>query len=303
MIATVQLRALALLSGCLLPMCGSDEVAWESSLTVARRTFDLEWRTAAAPTGNGANPPFTATWDDIAAIETTFELCVHNDYLHLRAAATYGRIDSGSSSISAFADDTRAVTTYRSDQRSDDGDTREGTLALGLRWHSDSGRVRLVPEVGFTRAEQHLTLTEGVQVTPASGPYAGLDSRYRTSWQGTWLGLSGAWEVAPAWALIAHCRYQWVDYRGELDLNLRTDLAHPDSIEQAARGYAVVVGAGVASYLSPTTEVQVLLSHEDWRVADGRELVNYQNGSSDAVPLNSVTLSAWVVRCGLRWEY
>jgi hypothetical protein len=300
----ILLPALALLpGGGPLSASSLEAVEWETSVSGGVRRFDLSWRTAMAPTGSSLNPAFTFAWNGITAVEADLGLCVHNQWLQLRGGLTYGRIVAGDSTSAAFADDRREQTTYRSQQRSDGGDTREGTLALGLRWGDRIDTLAAVYEVGFTRSEQRLTLTDGVETTPATGAYAGLDSRYHACWEGPWLGVSGTWNLLDRWALLARCRYQVVRYRGDLDLNLRSDLAQHRSIEQAGDGYAVAVAAGIAWHLAWKTDLDLLLSHEDWRVADGRDRVNHRDGSSDDVRLDDVNLSAWVVRLGLRWEY
>lgn len=300
--STVLLRALVMLPGMGMPISGSEPLVLDSTLSAGERVFDLDWRTASAPTVNGVNPPFTASWKGITAVEATIGLRLRAGGLQLRGEATYGRIISGSSSISAFADDSRTQTIYRSDQRSDGGDTREGTVALGIPVNI-TRTVDALCEFGYTSSEQRLTLTDGVQVIPAGGPYAGLDSRYLARWQGPWIGLSGSWNVLQSWALCVNCRYQWVDYRDELDLNLRSDLAHPRSIDQEGFGHAVAAGAGVIYHLTRRSDIQLLFTYEESRVADGQDHVNYSSGVIDNVPLNEVRLSAWTLRCGLRWEY
>lgn len=301
--STIMLRTLLILPAAAMPASGQEHIDWETSLAGGARIFDLTWRTAAAPTSNDANPPFTASWKNITAAEETVGLCVHNEWLQLRGAVTYGRIIAGNSSMTAFADDSRQQVTYHSDQRSDGGDAYEGTLALGLRWSNFADTLFAVYEVGYTRSDQHLTLTDGVESVPTSGAYAGLDSTYHAAWQGPWLGAQGSWEFRRSWTLFANCRYQWVGYRGELDLNLRSDLAHPRSIEQDAQGYAVIVGLGVGYQLGWKTACRLQLSHEDSRTADGHDRVNYANGGADDVHLDDANLSAWTLRFGLTWEY
>lgn len=296
-------RAMILLPGALSSASAGEDLAWDTTLDVGTRSFDLEWRTAAAPTGNGANPPATGSWDGITTAEATVGLGLHYGTLHLRGEGIYGRIIAGDSSVSVFSDDSRTQTTDRSEQSSDEGDVREGTVALGVSVGNAADTLRLMCEFGFTHSEQRLTLSDGVQVVPATGAYAGLDSHYEARWQGPWIGLSGSWEVVRSWVLLAGCRGQMVEYRGVMDFNLRSDLAHPRSIEQAGSGFALAVGAGIVHRLTSSTDIRVLLTREQWRVTDGDDRVNYSNGTSDDVPLLDVTLSVWILRCGLRWEY
>jgi hypothetical protein len=286
------------------PLRASEGYSWDGAFGGGMRSFDLEWRTAAAPTSNGANPPFTARWEDIRAAEATVALGLHyDDRLHLRGEVGYGRITAGSSSISAYADDARSQTTYRSDQRSDGGDVLEALMALGVSVANAANTVRLLGEFGYLHSQQRLTLTDGVESTPAPGPYAGLDSRYQARWQGPWAGVSASWAVGGPWELTIGCRGALVDYRGELDLNLRTDLAHPRSIEQSGNGFAVAAGAGISCRMTRALGIQALIEREQWRIRDGHDRVHYASGASDDVPLLEARLSAVTLRCGLRWEY
>lgn len=297
------LPALALLPGGVLPLSASEDIGWDVMLAGGTRTFDLTWRTAAAPTGNGANPPFTASWDDITTVDATAGLGLRYYGMHLRGELTYGRIIDGSSGIKAYADDSHSQVTYHSEQRSDDGEVREGMLALGLSMSNAANTLTVIGEFGFTHSEQHLTLSDGFQIVPATGAYAGLDSHYDTRWKGAWIGMSGSWRVLPSWTLLANGRFHLVDYYGVMDFNLRTDLTHPRSIEQSGNGYAGSVGVGVVCHLNRSADIEVLLSREEWRIADGEDRVNYSNGTSDDVPLVEVILSAWNLRLGLRWEF
>jgi hypothetical protein len=297
----VVLHLLAVLP-CAAPADASESPTVVASLTAGTRLFDLAWQTAAAPSGNGVNPPFSGEWNDLAAAEGTVGLGVRFAALQLRGEATYGRIFAGRSSISAFADDSRDQVTYRSEQRSDRGDTREATVAMGVRMRL-ARSVEALCEIGYSGSEQRVVLRDGVQAVPASGPYSGLDSRYLARWQGHWLGLEGTWDVLAAWTLSAAVRYQWVAYHGELDLNLRDDLAHPRSVEQSGNGHAIAAGLGVAWHLTRRTAVDLQVSREDARVSDGRDQTNYANGGSDVTRLEEASLGAWVLRCGLRWEY
>jgi hypothetical protein len=295
---------LATLPAWVAPLCASEGYAWDGAFGGGIRAFDQQWRTGAAPTGNGANPPFTAKWDGIRAVEGTLALDLHyDDRLHLRGEAGYGRITAGRSSISAYADDARSQTIYRSDQRSDGGDALDALVALGVSVANAADTVKLRGEFGYRFSQQRLTLTDGVELTPAPGPYAGLDSRYQARWQGAWMGMSVSWAVVGPWELTLGCRGTLADYRGVLDLNLRTDLAHPRSIEQAGNGFALAGSAGIACRLTRALAILVQAEGEQWRIRDGRDRVYYASGASDDVPLLDAKLSTWTLRCGLRWEY
>lgn len=290
------------LIGSTVPLCGSDAVTVQLALSGGVRQFDLSWRTAGM-TGLPALDPITAAWNDLTVGEATLGLSLYTDWVHLRGSVTRGRIVDGDSSLTAYADTSRSVVTSRSEQDSDHGRTGDETVAMGLRLRTADNSADLIIEVGFSHSEQHLTLTDGIQVVPATGPYDGLDSSYHAHWEGPWLGLSGSWRVLSSWSLLAQVRTQLVEYRGEMDLNLRADLAHPRSIVQTGDGYAVTVGGGIAYHVTTHASIQALVSHDEWRVADGRDRVQYVDGSSEEVPLDTVSLRALTVTCGLVWRF
>lgn len=290
------------LIGGTLPVCGSDAVTVQLALSGGVRQFDLIWRTAGR-TALPAQDPITAAWNGIAVGEATIGMSVAIDRLHVRGSVTRGWIFAGDSSMTTYTDTSRSEVTSRSEQDSDHGRTGEESLALGWRWNSPDHRADLTAEVGYSRSQQHLTLTDGIQTVPATGPYTGLDSTYRADWEGPWLGLSGSWRALSSWSILAYARAQLVEYRGVLDLNLRADLAHPRSIEQKGDGYAVTVGGGIAYHLTTCTSLQALVSHEERRVADGRDRVNHLDGSSEEVPLDAVQLRAFTMTCGLVWRF
>ena len=93
------------------------------------------------------------------------------------------------------------------------------------------------------------------------------------------------------------------DYTGIADWNLRTDLEHPDSVEQNARGD----GATITLRLSYR-----FLSHlcgwvggdiEWWRADSGTSRTNYASGIRDETNLNQVRSGSRAARAGLRWEF
>lgn len=284
-------------------VAASDDFTLDTAFSAGTRLLDATWSTSSAPTGNGTNPPFTATWDDITTLEASGGLRLHNDALHLRGDLTYGRVIAGTSSLKAYADDTRTQTTYHSEQHSDSGDVREVTVALGLRAHSSDGVLQALGEFGYTYSEQRLSLTDGVQKIPTTGPYPGLDSRYVSRWQGAWIGLTGSWQMVDTWTLTASARLQMVSYDGEMDLNLRSDLSHPRSIDQSGDGYAYEVGLGVIHRLSQSVHLEFEVNRTAGRIADGTENVNYRTGAHDEVPLESAEYSTWILHGGVRWEF
>ena len=266
------------------------------------RELDVSWRTLATPAGAAPAAPTTADWRDLRAVEAGASLTWEAGPLQLRGALGYGRIFAGRNSLTAYTDDSRGVQLDRSENHSERGWLLDATLAAGWVLQPRPW-LRLTPEAGYAWQLQHLTLTDGDQVVPASGPYDGLDSSYDARWSGPWAGLEATWRARPRLAFSARFAYHWADFHAQGDFNLRSDLAHPDSFDQDAGGRGLVGAIGLSYTSTPGLTWWLQLEIEHWRAWGGTNHTHDALGGQADTTLDEARSDGHALLAGLRWGF
>jgi hypothetical protein len=277
-------------------------VVWWAGWGAGYRTLDLDWKTSASAPGAAPVAPFEAVWRKLGALESDLSLTVARGPAHLRMMVGYGRVVSGGNHLSGYADDSRSVELYRSENRSDRGHLLEAAAAIGGDWSGIDG-LRLSPELGYARSQQHLRISDGDQTIPASGPYAGLDSAYDASWQGPFANLTGSWFVSERIIVNAHAAYHLADFDGQADWNLRSDLRHPDSVTQTARGRGLAAGVGLTVMASDHLAVWMKCELEQWRAWSGTSTIDYADGTQQSTAFAEVRMRSRALMAGILWGF
>lgn len=266
---------------------------------VGDRQGTLAWNIAGGD--NGPNILSELTYDDV-----TFRQLELSAILHIRAGEfansdlfiTWldGDAADGSVQDSDYTGDNRTGEYSRSEASAEDSRMDDLTLGAGYTLHLDAN-TRLRPTVGFTRKQQYMTMSDGVQIVdtrnPSNlGPFRNaLKSSYNTEWESFWLGLE--WQYTTRYHQFhASIKQYWLDYHAVADWNLRADFAHPKSFEQWATGTGYGLSLQYHYQLSDSLAMWLDWSQESWRTRRGDDRVYLADGSTIDGTLNEATWKA-----------
>lgn len=279
--------------------------AAETNLDVALgyRRDALQWSIAAPGGSPNVLSEFSWSGIEIAQLRLAVDRTTAGG-LHLRGSLGYGWIVDGRNQDSDYLGDNRTLEFSRSNNDTDDDNVLDVSVAAGYRVYLSAPGARdrqwLIPLVGYDYREQNLRIINGNQTIPATGSFAGLDSTYRTEWNGPWVGVE--WAEESARAVNSHVRVSWhrFDYYGEGNWNLRTDLAHPRSFAHYSDGSGWIVSAGFSSAQSATWRYRVSYDYLRWRAGAGVDRVFPATGGYFETGFNetewrssSLNLSLW----------
>jgi hypothetical protein len=269
----------------------------------------LRWNIASDPSGS-ATPNILSelTWSglDIVEVRVEGEITTRTG-LHVRGALGYGVLVDGRNQDSDYNGDDRTLEFSRSNNDTDNGDTREALFAIGYRYRWPTGRAGLsqllTPLLGYAHHEQNLRITNGNQTIPATGPFAGLDSTYQSRWRGPWAGLEYAVEEPGDLLSFLRAEYHVADYYGMANWNLRTDLQHSKSFEHVADGEGRVLSFGILSQRKGDWNYRVSFDYRRWRIEPGTHRAFFASGAIVETRLNDVQWRSYGVHAGLRRSF
>jgi hypothetical protein len=271
------------------------------------RRDDLDWDIGGFFAGQYVNVLSELTWDDIESYQVKFQgSLVWPNIIALKGLADYGWIFDGENQDSDYAGNNRTFEFSRSNNRADDGSVWDVSLAVGypLRW-GKSVISTLTPLVGYSRHEQNLEITDGVQTIPPTGPFPGLDSSYDTEWEGPWIGFdlnfqaSDIGYVTDRFETFLTYEYHWADYDAEADWNLREDFRRPRSFVHDADGQGWVIRAGLNFVLQRYLALNFNFDYQDWSTDSGTDKIFFANGTTAKTRLNEVNWTSYSLSLGL----
>ena len=220
----------------------------------------------------------------------------------LEASGGWGWIYAGTNQDSDYDDDNRTDEYSRSNNTADRGNVFDLSLALGWKLH-DSKRQRTSLLAGYAVNSQNLTMTNGVQTIPSTGPFAGLNAAYKGLWRGPWLGLSHAQQLDKKWALTGRIEYHLPSFNGEAHWNLRTDLAHPVTNNHWANGQGMTVSLGVDYKANPSWRLGFGIDYTHYLAKNGTDQVNIFDGTHVQIRLNEVRWDSWAFRLKATYRF
>ncbi len=175
---------------------GGAEIKSAIELSNGYRVDQLDWNIAGNLAGTNPNVLSELTWRDIEIYQVNIGLkALINEGFYVRGSLGYGWIFDGSNQDSDFQGNNRTGEFSRSNNRTEDRNVVDASVGMGYQFTLISGRLRLIPLLGYSYNQQNLTITDGFQtistpgLTPACGTLSGLASTYETEWFGPWLGL------------------------------------------------------------------------------------------------------------------
>jgi hypothetical protein len=274
------------------------------------RVDQLDWNIAGNSAGTNPNILSELTWKDLKIYQITGTLRLSIDEgFYLRGGLGYGWIFSGTNQDSDFLGNDRAHEYSRSNNEAGAGNVLDAALGVGYQFKLASGRLRLIPLVGYSYDKQNLVIRDGFQsistpgLTPPYGPFQGLDSSYDAAWLGPWLGMDLLFSASNNLTLLATFEYHWADYKGEADWNLRNDLAHPKSFEHDAFGRGFLISAGVDYAFAGRWSLGLSANYQKWRTDPGTDRLFYATGAIAASRLNEVNWESYAFILALTCQF
>ncbi len=256
-------------------------------VSVSARTDEVNWSIAGNTRGRNPNILSELTWDGLR----TMTVGVRSQYQYQwwlgEVELHYGHIYRGRNQDSDYLFDNRRGEFSRSNNGAG-GDMFDISASLGVPLALpavDGWRQVLIPRVGYSLHQQNLSLIDGYQTIPATGAFAGLDSRYATEWNGGWFGVSLISERQHQFRF--DLSYHLPDFHAEANWNLRDDLAHPKSFEQWSNGSGVSLGLQLRV---PYKQVALIGGYQlrSWQAEAGYHRVYLATGQTGGTRLNEV---------------
>lgn len=271
------------------------------------RVDQFNWNIDGIPSGGSApvNVLSELTWTDLEIIEFSVMGRKSVQSLYLRGSLNLGFIYTGQNRDSDYRGDNRTLEFSRSENNAGAGTVWDLSLGGGYKgWvlTAGEGAFTFRPLLGFSAHKQNLTMTDGYQVVPASGPFYGLNSSYKAFWAGPWAGFDADY-AAGALTVYGSFELHGAVYRAEADWNLRSDFKHPVSFEHTANGVGVLLALGADYSVSDTLSVSASLKHQDWHTFPGTDRTYHITGAVSTNPLNEVNWISDVFTIGLNFSY
>ncbi len=277
----------------------------ELSTTAGYRADKLDWNIAGDSSGANPNILSELKWDGLDIFEVGLSARKSFDGLYLRGSFDFGLIFSGSNQDSDYNGDNRTLEYSRSNNNASDGSVWDISLGAGyggFGFNAWQGRVRVIPLAGFSYHKQNLTITDGFQTIPATGPFSGLDSTYDARWLGPWAGVDVDYTTNGA-RLYGSFEFHRAYYRGVANWNLRSDLQHPKSFEHTANGYGIVAGLGADYAFSTQWTFTAGLKYNDWRATDGVDRTFFSDSTTSDTRLNEVNWNSVAFTAGVLYTF
>jgi hypothetical protein len=257
---------------------------FDFSLGTDYRRAQLDWNIAGTLAGTTPNILSELTWSDleIAQITGAAQITVV-DRIVLQGRAVYGAVLNGKNQDSDYSGDNRTQEFLRSNSKGG-GEIGEGSFAVGYHWRVFAAAVKryvhITPLLGYSRDLQYLTVSDGRQTIPSSGPIANLDSNYNAEWSGPWLGLNLRLEADARNSVIINAEYHRADYYAEANWNLREDLAHPVSFKHWTQGYGFIASMAFRRAVTEHWDIIARMEAQNWRGGAGVDILYTINNTT-----------------------
>lgn len=279
--------------------------ASDLTLSAGYRMDNLKWNIAGTTAGTNPNILSELEWKDIESYQAKAKLRSMGKLVYFRAYADYAWIFEGENRDSDYAFDNRTGEFSRSENKADDGNLWDASAGIGLAFQG-GGKTKssfyVAPLVGFSYHRQDLRIREGNQVIPPTGPFPGLDSKYRADWYGPWAGLDLSYRFDKL-RLSASVEGHLAEYEAEADWNLRDDFQHPVSFEHTADGQGIIVTVEGDYAVTDNVAINLSYDYQDWETDEGTDKTFFANGTVGETRLNEVKWDSNAFMVGIKFMF
>ena len=292
-----------------------DEWKYKLDLDYSLRFDQLSWNIAGNLAGTGPNVISELSWNNVGFHEARLGFrFIGDDTWYLKGYTSKAWGFTGTNQDSDYNGDNRSLEYSRSVADSDRSSAEDFSIAIGQQIRIDN-RIGITPLVGFSSHRQTFTMTNGNQTvcdssgTPNNcssglGPFSGLNSTFNTHWRGPWLGLDLRLAAAKRWTTYAELEYHYSYYDAQADWNLRSDLKHPKSQDQTARGKGTHIGLGMSyALLVPNSFFNVGVKQSQYSTRAGVHNFYLANGTVSSQRLNAVNWRSNTITVGITSQY
>ncbi|MDR0564977.1 MAG: hypothetical protein LBG78_08620, partial [Azoarcus sp.] len=196
-------------------------------------------------------------------------------------------------------------------------DSTAQRASLGIGWHFLPHRIiSLRPQVGYAWSETDFHAKKGYQavsgpsvnypslgVPPVGSTLDGLDSRYKPTTYGPWVGFQVGLHPARWLDLKADVKYQWAKYTADANWNLRSDLQHPKSFRHSGDIQGWQVGGEAAWNI---TSHHAIIAGVEWSkksLSGGKDKTYFANGNVSEIKLRRVNQESLSANLGYRFSF
>lgn len=290
----------------------ADELPIDFKLNSGYRIDNLHWNIAGDLTGANPNILSELTWTKVRILQINgLATAPLRQSLFLQGSMNWGVIILGNNQDSDYQGDNRTQEFSRSNNNGNGDNALDLSVALGYNLTGNKSKFRLAPMIGFAFNQQNLRLTDGYQtinIDPDTktvgdtGPISGLNSTYKASWFGPWLGTGFTGNLSPKLTLLFGFEYHLANYYGEGNWNLRDDLTHPISFTHNADGNGYIWSAGANFSPSPQLNLTLKYYSSAWFAGPGIDRVFGADGAMGETCLNEVIWNSRAVMLILHWN-
>ncbi len=272
------------------------------------RVEEFSWNKA-HPSGT-PNILSELSWDDIEIVDVEIGTAVKTPGNWIFSGkVAYGEIMEGDNQDSDYYGDNRTQEFSRSNNRSDSGNTLDGSFSMGYQVDLIPSVYRkpylsLTPKLGFSYHSLNLKIKDGFQTIPATGSFSGLDSDYDAVWYGPWAGFNSQVSFADWVSFSAALEYHYTYYEGTGNWNLRESFAHPKSFVQKSEGTGLVTSLGSQIKLIDDLSLNLSVDYRKWRVdKNGKDKIFFADGSTAEMKFNEVERESVGARIGINYAF
>lgn len=271
------------------------------------RTSQLKWSTGI----DGIAPTVISQleWKDVNGYEVqpSMEYTQKSGMLkglNLQASVNKSMTTSGKNRDSDY-DITGEVS--RSASNSDDGHSEGFSASIGYAFNFTGDRkkdvTRFTALVGYQLQNQKFADTDGNQIIPAIGSFAGEHSTYEAEFSMPFIGADLYTEFADVHSLKISGKVSRASLNGTGGWNLRTDLAHPDSFTQDADGWAFMFGAKYGWTFYPDLKLTLAANLNYFKARDGNNRLYFADGTIGDIALRKVSYISTDYLAGLNYKF
>jgi len=191
---------------------------------------------------------------------------------YVRYSLSYGKIFAGKIQDSDYFGENRTREFSRSYADAGRGEVVDTSVSLGYMLKFPCG-LNIAPLAGTSFHMQNLHIYKGRQVinrlSDFLGKIEGLNSTYKSRWEGPWLGADLVWQIHSRWTFVGTLEYHWAKYRARGDWNLRSQFL--DDFKHKAHGHGTVVHLGTVYQLTPHFLLSLTCGSQSWKTESGSD--------------------------------
>jgi len=276
------------------------------------RKDNAKWNIASDGTGRVTpNILSELTWSDveISQVQAGGNITLGDKFI-IEGMTAVGDVFSGDNQDSDYLGNNRTSEFSRSNNHASDGETEDFSGALGYKVALENETNFLNVEnlwatflAGYSYHKQRWVITEGFQTIPANGPFANLNSRYTSTWEGPWAGIEFSGKQKQ---LSGSLRFEYhrPQYYGEGNWNLRSDFEHPVSFEHLVNnGQGLVFSVDGNYHIRDNWLFNINANFQDWKVEEGLDRTFFSDGTTSDTLFRESNWESYALMLGSVFQF